>query len=187
METMGQDRGVPEQGEGSLPPLEPPTQEALDLFFEIASVARVYLGGPEQGTIPDRRPVAGLTGEPLQTLHQALTLREESPPAHCPCLGDLTIELAGSEGQVAVLSLHYHAKPLLGYKGWSSDAELGERHELFKLLMRCGLEPVVERMEKDLRADQRERMAQMEHLWLSGAGRIPVGDILTKASKKQSE
>ncbi len=126
-----------------------------------------------------------LRGEPLQTLRRALYLTSEQEPRSCSCCVDLTIELTGDSGSVAVFSIHNHPTPLLRYSGWSYDAELGDRHQLSAQLTSCGLAPALQKMEADLQQDAREHEQRQEQRWQSGTGRIPVAKIMMAASKQE--
>ena len=162
-------------------------QGDLDAFFEAARSARVFSGPMEIDELTDTRLVHTLAGEQLQTLRQALRISVAQEPRCCPCLGDLTIELVGDSGRVAILSLHYHLSPLLRHKGWSYDAELGSRRDLFTYLTRCGISAALQSLEKHLREDEQDCKQQHEQSWLNGRGRIPMGEIFTEASKKRPE
>lgn len=163
----------------------PPSQADLDSLFDAACAARIFSGGTSGEPPKDSSLLQVLRGEPLQTLRRALHLTSEQEPRSCSCFGDFTIELTGDSGSVAILSLHYHPTPLLRYSGWSYDAELGDRHQLFAQLTACGLAPALQKVEADLQQDEWESERRQEQRWLSGNGRIPVGDIMMAASKKE--
>ena len=163
----------------------PPSQADLDSLFDAACAARIFSGGTSGKPPKDSSLLQVLRGEPLQTLRRALHLTSQQEPRSCSCFGDLTIELTGDSGSVAILSLHYHPTPLLRYSGWSYDAELGDRHQLFAQLTACGLAPALQKVEADLQQDEWESERRQEQRWLSGNGRIPVGDIMMAASKKE--
>lgn len=183
---MGQDTDSADYSSAGKNPPSPPTQESLDSLFMAARTARVFLGAKESGNLTDLRLVCELTGERLQILHEALRIPGEHEPRRCNCFGTLSIELVSDAGRVAILALHYHRVPLLSYVGWSHDAELGNRRDLFALLTKCGISPVLQEWEKELQEDEAERKRQMVGMWLR-AGGIPLGDAMMRASKKQPE
>jgi len=182
---MGQDPSGIDGTFGEQKVARPPSQADLDSLFDAACAARIFSGGTSGEPPEDSSLLQVLRGEPLQTLRRALHLTSEQEPRSCSCFGDLTIELTGDSGSVAVLSLHYHPTPLLRYSGWSYDAELGDRHQLFAQLTECGLAPALQKVEADLQQDERESERRQEQRWLSGNGRIPVGNIMMAASKKE--
>lgn len=184
---MGQDTGSSDTKSNDQNLTHPPTQEDLDAYFGAARIARVFSGPMDDDELTDTRLVRTLAGEQLRTLRQALRVSVGQEPRCCPCRGDLTIELVGDAGGVAILSLHYHLSPLLRHKGWSYDAELGSRHDLFTYLTQCGISSALQNLEKHLREDEQDYQRQLERSWLNGQGRIPVGEIFMEASKKRPE
>ena len=182
---MGQDPSGIDGTLGEQKVAPPPSQADLDSLFDAACAARIFSGGTSGKPPKDSSLLQVLRGEPLQTLRRALHLTSQQEPRSCSCFGDLTIELTGDSGSVAVLSLHYHPTPLLRYSGWSYDAELGDRHQLFAQLTACGLAPALQKVEADLQQDERESERRQIQRWLSGNGRIHVGDIMMAASKKE--
>lgn len=139
-----------------------PSQADLDSLFDAVYAARIFSGGTS-GELPNDSSLLQVPrGEPLQTLRRALHLTSEQEPRSCSCCGGLTIELTGDSGSVAVFSLHYHPTPLLRCSGWSYDAELGDRHQLFAQLTSCGLAPALQKAEADLQQDAREHERRQE-------------------------
>lgn len=144
----------------------------------------MFVGAKEHGELTGLKFAGELTREDLLFLHAALRIPKEHEPYRCHCFGDVTIELIGDSGRVAILALHYHRKPLLSHSGWSYDAELGSRSALLAFLSNFKVLSGLKEWEKELQESEAEQKRQGVRMWINSGG-IPLGDAMMRASKEQ--